>query len=135
MREDGDQSVLPQKGGFPGHVRAGHDRDFAPQARSARQLAIIWGKGLALDAQRFFNDRMAPVFDPKGEGAIDFRPSPVPCFGELGKGRRGIDCGKTFRRPLERRLTGKQQRRERVENRLLAPAPVRPRKQSSLRVR
>ncbi len=89
LRQQGDQRVLAQEGGLPGHVRPRQQPDRRGVA--VRQRAVVGHKGLTLAAQGAFHHRMPSAHDLKRAAVVHRRGAPVFRGRQVGEGCREVD--------------------------------------------
>src|SRR6188474_3983681 len=84
LREDCDQRVLPQEGGFAGHIGTGEEPDTACAGlRRWREIAVIGDERRAVARQRLLHDHMTATVDSECMAVVDLRPYVVALDGKM----------------------------------------------------
>src|SRR5262249_52963304 len=94
LREDRDQRVLPQKGGFAGHVGAGEEPDATGIGlRWWREIAIVGDEWRPVSQQRLLHHDMTAPFNNESMAVIDLRPHVVALGSKVRKRACDIERG------------------------------------------
>ena len=113
-----EQRVLPEEGGFAGHVRPGQQTE----ALAGRQVAVVRHEGPgAVAGQRRLHHRVAAGDDGELRPLGQLRPAPAGIGGQFGGGGMDIDLGQRRRRGGDAGGGGEAQRAQVAGDRFLPP--------------